>query len=204
MKNQSQHAGVSEGWKRRGRGALAGAVAAFGVMMSTAEAVQFSAQVLVDTELEFSGIWSARVGYFGENRTDEPGSVTLFGVIPGSTIELRQPNPYHGVFVELYDDTLVKAQSLSFDGVWSGEGWGAGSELLEGFEYELSAEYSFGGFNEPRDPSGPSTDAMWGYWDGTFSIRQVGAGNPVPEPATALVVLELGLALAFFRRSRPS
>jgi hypothetical protein len=171
-------------------------------LVSGAHAANYSARAVVDTAFEFSGVWSARVGYFDGVRQDEPGSVQIYGLIPGATFELILANPFHGVSVRLYDDVLTTGEALSFDGVWYGDGWGSEIERVEAFEYSVSGEYTFGGFNEPSEPMGTPTDSMWGYWDGTFSIRPVGLGTQVPEPGTGFAVLGLGAVLVSARRRR--
>jgi hypothetical protein len=188
----------------RVRRVVLGALVAFlatGMIQNTGAAVQYSAQVLVDTEFEFSGIWSARVGYF-DGKPDDAGRVMVHGVLPGSTFLLVAADPFHSVSVALYDAVLSQGDALTFEGAWHGEDWGSAPEVLEGFEYVVGGAYTHGGFNEPMDPEGTPTDSMWGYWDGTFSIRQIGLGTPVPEPGTAVAILGLGLGLIVVRRQR--
>lgn len=168
-------------------------------------AVSYAAWITVDSECEFSGEWSARVGYLGPEGKDPPAHVTLTGLILGSTFQLNLPNPYSGMSAELFDDQLTLADSLSVSGNWLGEASGWFEETSGERHYSLQATYSEGGFNSSEgDPGEPADDSVWGWWYGTFSIRQSACASTVPEPATSLCLISLGCGLILVRRRAQS
>lgn len=164
-------------------------------------AVSYAAWITVDSDCEFSGEWSARVGYLGPEGQDPAAHVSLTGLILGSTFQLNLPNPYSGMSVELFDDQRTLADSLFVSADWLGEASGWFEEINGERHYSLQATYTEGGFNSVEgDPNDPPDDNVWGWWQGTFSIRQSACATSVPEPGTALCLISLGCGLALVRQ----
>lgn len=171
----------------------------FGVPQA-ALAAAFSAELRINTTTEFSGWFSVRVGYHQPpDGADGGGSITLTGQLPGSTFHLAAGNPYYGAGADLYDSALnADYGPLGFSGTWYGqELYSDKHHIINGFEYRLEADWSFGGLNPGYDPDPElhlwPEDFWWGYWSGSFSIKRLSAAPPAPDR-----VPDSGRTLALF------
>jgi hypothetical protein len=158
-----------------------------------------SAEILVDTENEFSGIFSLLVGHVDPVTGMETPTVfiTLNGQIPGSAFSAVAG--YNGAFVRLNGTELQAAGlEVSFEGRWYDEMRHAMlDQTLVEYEYHLTGIYRFGGLNEgwDLDDAAPETDYYWGYWDGTFAIKRLREPDGVADQGMGIILFGFALGL---------